>query len=281
MWASPCGAPSPCRLPGNTGTAIPPLALDLPSTHFKQYPEPERLQDGQDAGQVQGVRQEVHSIIPIQPGETVLPGLNLTWWDTANERVMEAALPERRVHILGDAPAAPPSPAAAQGGGQFQADANAVPTAKPTYPPWLLALAAIGFIGWAATWLKLGGRRPNKPRPATETASAKAHQYWRDLQEACRQERPDAMRSAWLGYLGARWQASASDALRRINTNAAAKALLRDLNQALYANVPTTTISGAELLQRTRALLSQEQQPAPSPLPELHEFTGRKAPQPN
>ena len=268
---------------GNTGAAIPPLALDLPGAHFKQYPEPERLRDEQDGGQILGERQEIHSIIPIEPGEAVVPGLTLTWWDTANERVMEAMLPERRVRILGEAPVPAPATVTAQEGGQLQPDGDMAPITQTAYPAWLMALAAIGFIGWAATWLALGRGRANKPHPATSSAGAKmrpkVRQCWRDLQDACRREHGEAMRNAWLAYLGARWRASAPDALRRINANAEAKALLHQLNQALYAKVPATGISGPELLQRTRALMGQEQAPAPSPLPPLHDFN--RAPQPS
>lgn len=266
---------------GNTAAAIPPLALDLPSTHFKQYPEPERLGEEQDGGQILGERQEIHSIIPIEPGETVVPGLTLTWWDTANERVMRARLPERRVRILGEAPLPAPAPVATQEGGQFQPAGETDPVTRTAYPAWLMALAAIGFIGWAATWLTLGRRRANRRHPATASAKAEAHpsvhRCWRELHDACRKEHGEAMRNAWLAYLGARWRTSASDTLQHINANAEARALLRQLNQALYAKVPTATISGPELLQRTRALVGQEQAVAPSSLPPLHDFN--RAPQ--
>ena len=261
---------------GNVAASIPPLNLDLPKAFFKQYPEPERLEDSQGTGGVQGVRQEAHSIIPVKPGEALLPGLSLTWWDAVNGRVREAALPERRVRILGEALVPEPPPAAAN---EAPLDANpdqgagAPPNAEQPLPGWLLALAAMGFVGWATTWLILRRRTAGPRQPTADAAEqAKIRQARRTLAKACQGQDCEAMRNAWLTYLGAAWRTSPPDTLVRIKGAPEAKELLDRLNATLYADVSTSAIDGQTLLRLTRTLIEENAEERSAILPELHEF---------
>ncbi|MCZ0945465.1 MAG: BatD family protein [Gammaproteobacteria bacterium] len=256
---------------GNTGSSVPPLDLNLPERFFKQYPEPVRLDDGNSNLGAQGSRQETHSIIPVHPGETTLPPLKLTWWDSVNERVQEAVLPGRALRITGEAPAdLGPAEETSVGGPQRSEPANtanAQPIPHPetdtpssgtaTYPVWLLALTAAGFLGWMATWLLMRHRRRPAPTPAPPDAAATA---WKALNQACKTDRMDAMRNAWLKYLSAHWQLSAAKTLARVRRTPKALELLERLNRALYASDPSGEISGQDLLGATRALVKEEQE---------------------
>lgn len=260
---------------GNTGSAVPPLNLNLSERFFKQYPEPVRLDDGNSGLDAQGSRQETHSIIPVYPGEATLPPLKLTWWDSVNERVQQAVLPGRTLRITGEAPA-DPEPVREP---QRSEPANAQPVPNPEtdapsssnapYPVWLLALTAAGFVGWMATWLLMRHRRRPAPAPAPPDAAAIA---WKALNQACKTGRMEAMRNAWLKHLSAHWQLSAPNTLARIRRTPKARELLERLNRALYASDPSGEISGQELLGATRALVKEEQEAertAP-PLSALH-----------
>ena len=265
---------------GNTGSSVPPLDLNLPERFFKQYPEPVRLDDGNSNLGAQGSRQETHSIIPVHPGETTLPPLRLTWWDSVNERVQEAVLPGRTLRITGEAPAGASSageasvqeapsrgPAnAADAEPAALPDANAPP---PIYPTWLLALTAVGFLGWLTTWLLTRHRRKPAAAPTQPDAAATA---WKALNQACKADQLATMRSAWLDHLSAHWQLSDANTLARIRRTPMARKLLERLNRALYASDPSGTISGEELLGATRALMKEESEgeDATAPLPALH-----------
>ena len=263
---------------GNTGSSVPPLNLNLPEAFFKQYPEPVRLDDGNASLVAQGSRQEPHAIIPILPGETALPPLSLTWWDSVNQRLREAVLPGRTLRITGDAPA---DPAAAQeppsGETPNTADiepaprsqTNAPPPTDATYPAWLLALTAAGFLGWMGTWLLMRHRR--KPITATTQADVAAT-AWKALNQACKGGQMETMRNAWLSHLSAHWQLSAAKTLVRIRRTPEARDLLERLNRALYASDPSGQISGQELLEATKALVKSdlEAQRATPPLSALH-----------
>ena len=256
---------------GNTGSAVPPLNLNLSERFFKQYPEPVRLDDGNSSLDAQGRRQETHSIIPVYPGETTLPPLKLTWWDSVNERVQEAILPGRSLRITGEAPTdlgfeyepsvqepqrnEPAKAANAQPAPPPNADASS--STDATYPAWLLALTAAGFLGWLATWLFMRRRRRPAPAPASPDAAAAA---LKALNQACKTGRMEAMRNAWLKYLSAHWQLSAAKTLARIRQTSKARELLERLNRALYASDSSREISGQELLSATRALIKEEQE---------------------
>ncbi len=268
---------------GNTGSSVPPLNLNLPERFFKQYPEPVRLDDGNSNLGAQGSRQETHSIIPVHPGETTLPPLRLTWWDSVNERVQEAVLPGRTLRITGEAPAGASSageasvqeapsrePAnAANAEPAALPDVNAPSPTEPAYPTWLLALTATGFLGWLTTWLLMHRRR--KPTAVSAQPDA-ATAAWKALNQACKTDQLAAMRNAWLDCLGAQWQLSDANTLVRIRQTPKARELLERLNRALYASDPNGTISGEELLRATRALMKEEdeREQAEAPLPALH-----------
>ncbi|MDD9963000.1 MAG: BatD family protein [Gammaproteobacteria bacterium] len=248
---------------GNTGSAVPPLNLNLSERFFKQYPEPVRLDDGNSGLDAQGSRQETHSIIPVYPGEATLPTLKLTWWDSVNERVQQAVLPGRTLRITGEAPADPEpvqepqrsEPANAQPVPDPETDAPS--SSNASYPVWLLALTAAGFVGWMATWLLMRHRRRPAPAPAPPDAAAIT---WKALNQACKTGRMEAMRNAWLKHLSAHWQLSAPNTLARIRRTPKARELLERLNRALYASDPSGEISGQELLGATRALVKEEQE---------------------
>ena len=273
---------------GNTSSAIPPLAPNLPEAFFKQYPEPERLEDTKSSTGVLGARQQAYSIIPTQPGASTLPALALTWWDSAGEQVRRAVLPARPVNIVGEPPTAAPSPAPRPQPAEAEV-AQALPPAAaqaqsegPTQggqPPWAWVLAALGFIGWAATWAALRRQRPAGPDWRSAAAEKAAlGQARKALAKACREGDCEAMRSAWLAYLSAFWGASAADTLVRVKGDAAAKEMLNRLNATLYADAQTAPIDGQALLRLTSKLLKEDADEQAAVLPELHGFAPSKAP---
>lgn len=265
---------------GNVGSAIPPLTSNLPQAFFKQYPEPERLEDAKSSDGVVGVRRQAYSIIPTQPGASTLPALSLTWWDSVNERVRTAVLPSRPVNIVGEQPA--PSPAAPQpqptAAGTAQASAPTTEAPQPAppiwggQPPWAWALAALGFIGWAATWFVLRRSRPagSGRRGADSDEKAATSQARKALAKACREGDCEAMRNAWLAYLSAVWRTSPAATLERIKGSAEAKEMLDRLNATLYAAAESPVIDSQALLRLTRALIEDDANAPTAILPELH-----------
>ena len=259
------------RAVGNTGSSIPPLPAALPEASFKQYPEPVALNDASTASQVIGSREQAYSVISVRPGTALLPELRLTWWDALAQQVRVASVPAREVRIAGELPtdatlgANAPAPAS-----RSESPAVAAPSGEPAaaYPIWLAALAAVGFVGWLATYLLM--RRKGRARPAPSSAPGQGDS-WKALAAACRQGDPKAMREAWIAHLGLCWQTGPSQTLDELRRREEGSDLLQRLNRALYApDSAAPAPAGAELLEATRALLKRSRRPGPSPLPALH-----------
>ena len=257
---------------GNTGSSIPPVALGLPGDAFKQYPEPVGISEKTVASDVLGTREQAYSIVPVAPGVLQLPELSLTWWDTANGRVRVASAPGERVRIVGD-PIAAPEPAAT---GAIAEAAPSRPAAQPAtaagepaapYPPWLIGLTAFAFCGWAATWLAMRRRPSGAAAPRTDRQGEAS---WKALLAACRQADAKAMRDAWIGHLGARWNAAPDRTVAMIRRHPEGRRLLDALNRSLYASGAADPPDGANIIEATRSMLEPVDKGPPHPLPELY-----------
>ena len=87
---------------GTTGSIIPPVDYELPSSHFRIYPEQPDISDNPSANDLQGVRSQNFSLIPITAGTTQLPRIKVTWWDTESDQLRIAELPMRSITISGE-----------------------------------------------------------------------------------------------------------------------------------------------------------------------------------
>ena len=256
---------------GNTGSAIPPVALNLPEDYFKQYPEPVRIDENATADVV-GTREQAYSIVPVAPGALDLPELRLTWWDTINERVRVATAATERVRIAGDPPPLPEPPRSSDA---VEATAprpatettSAARPASAPYPVWLLALTAFAFAGWVATWLAM---RRKGPRPDNEPTNQRGEHSWKTLVAACRQGDAKSMRDAWIRHLGTCWNLAPDRTVAAIRRHDDGQRLLDQLNRALYSTNTAETVHGREIIEVTRAMLKPAQNRATQPLPELH-----------
>ena len=257
---------------GNTGSSIPPLALDLPGDSFKQYPEPISIGEETVASDVVGTREQAYSIVPVAPGVLQLPQLSLTWWDTVNERVRVASAPGEQVRILGD-PIAAPEPAATTGTSEA---GPARPTVQPAaaaaelptpYPAWLIGLTAFAFCGWAATWLVMR-RRPASSE--VQRPDSRGDASWKALLTGCRTGDAKVMRDAWIRHLGVRWNAAPDRTVAMIRRHPEGRRLLDALNRALYAPAAPEPPGGQDIIEVTRSMLESAGERPAQPLPELY-----------
>ena len=86
---------------GNTGSVIPPLAVEFSEQHFKWYPEAPTLDDDNKGRHIVGNRIEGYSLIPISAGPATLAEVALTWWDTQARQVRVAKLAPSTLTITG------------------------------------------------------------------------------------------------------------------------------------------------------------------------------------
>ncbi|MEQ8689320.1 MAG: hypothetical protein RIC89_00585, partial [Pseudomonadales bacterium] len=75
---------------GNVGSVAPPVALDLASQSFRQYPQSPVINDDTNGAQVVGARLQTTSIVPLIPGQLEIPAQTLYWWNTRTDTLEQA-----------------------------------------------------------------------------------------------------------------------------------------------------------------------------------------------
>jgi len=201
---------------GSTGSIIPPVDYELPSSHFRIYPEQPNISDNPSADSILGVRAQNFSLIPIAAGAIELPEVELTWWDTTTEQVRIARLPSRRIDIAGESVVergASADDAANTAAVQPNTiDEKATPStlgASDESRAWLATglwvCVALGLL-WAIHWAIQSGQLtsrfvPHWLRRRFTGASPKARH--RALQRCIIEAQPRAIRDALESYLQA------------------------------------------------------------------------------
>ncbi len=293
------------RVTGNTGSAIPPLDPHLPGRVFKEYPEPVAISEETAAMDLVGTREQPYSIVPVAPGALQLPEIQLTWWDTVNDRVRVATVAAQRTQVAGDARNRPapsannqaPTGALPEVGNRPPDDAAATPINDPeyannkpapepgavpakaslpragayptAYPTWLVALTLFAFCGWGATGLMM---RRNRKRPTKRRPDSQSDKSWRILANACRQGNVRAIRDAWIRHLGAHWNRAPDQTVEQLRQHPEGRRLLDALNRSLYSPDSSTAPSGADILAVTRSLQKPVKPQTEQSLPELHKY---------
>lgn len=234
------------RAEGNRGSAIPPMPLPLPEDQFKIYPEAPEMDETADTGTVAGTRRQRFALIPTRPGPVMVPELSLTWWDTEADRLRETRIAVADLRITGQAakPAPPPETRPAD-------DSESVPVAEeplitrpgPFWPILISAVLAVMLIGvlvwlarrfthfFASFFTSLYDRFPFLDRRSV----AERRRLTRALLAASRSSDLTRFHQALVAYLCGLYDLSPGAALQKFRQLSEAQPLLRELEQASYA----------------------------------------------
>jgi len=218
---------------GLTGAQLPKLELETPPG-VQLYPDRTEVKTETDDLELVGRRVQRVALVPTEPGVVALPGLSVTWWDTAADAPRTAALPARTLTVL-------PAPGAASG---EPTQPSAVQDAILT-PGWRLLAFALA-AAWLATALLWLNERRARTRAAAVGASGErpptSGARRRDLDRACAADDPAAARDALLALAAEPWP---EDPPRTLLALAArlddeeARAAVAALDRALYAGAET------------------------------------------
>lgn len=235
---------------GNAASAIPPVAVMPPETHFKVYPEAPVMDEDATGESVVGHRREGYALIPTAPGQISLPTVAVTWWDTLADQLRVTRLDPRSVSIIGEPP--PEIRPADDSGGELTPlvlEETAQESIERAMPIIIAALAGLSaaIVGYFAvpllrhrvkavlatnpSWKRLQARR--------ESASHEADAL-RELEHACRGIDLRRVRRALTAYLAAVYHCPGSQAQHYFRVDADAAALLDDLDRTLYATDTAT-----------------------------------------
>jgi len=214
---------------------LPELRFDAPAG-ADVYPDKPETRTRDDGEWLYGERVRKFAFVPNRAGTLTLPGLRVTWWDTANDRLATSELPARTITVL---PAAPATTTLDAGGLAVPA-AGAAPArgSGGDRSGWWPLVAATGFLLWGATLFAWWWSRRTLPARAAARTQAD-----RDAGTA----RADFLRACSLGDLAeaeralVAWARGERAGVRNLGELAAAvdadaqRAVLVDLERARYA----------------------------------------------
>jgi hypothetical protein len=169
---------------------LPELSLDAPAG-AEIYPDKPDTRTRDDGTWLYGERVRKFAFVPTKPGPLTIPGMSVTWWDTAHDKLEKAELPPRTINVLAAIGARAPNPATPAANGEAppvapadRVDTSARPIASPKSPAslrfWQI-VAAIGFALWIATlalWWRArrdGATRVAASAPLLSDANSAAH----------------------------------------------------------------------------------------------------------
>ncbi|MCB1683773.1 MAG: BatD family protein [Pseudomonadales bacterium] len=247
------------KVEGNTSSAIPPLGLSLPDTHFKLYPEAPQLEESTAADSVTGSRTQRYALIPTAPGKVSLAPVSVTWWDTVADQVRTASLEAKELTIEGEAVfEEPPATSDAAAAPAAPAEAAATPVPATGGPasllPWrsvaltTAALLLLAALAYAAYRLVPNDLRSSKMHPQQAD--------FRSLEKALRGADLLAIRRTLLDFLHKLYGGSVQDALQQFRRLPGAAEQLDALDALLYQADPDRPGATAFSTEVLRELLS-------------------------
>ena len=243
---------------GLSAAQLPELPL-IQSAQVKQYPDQPILENIRNDNGITGYRVEKTAFVPTQPGNLVLPAIEIRWWNTRTGQVEVSRIPARSIDVaaadmaqssepsvnsatdrpiatsaIPDAGARDDAPAASQTG------SLSAPTQD--YWIWIAAIALLGWLATAVSWWMFGQRRllpPSQDSP-TQAPSIGVEVAAKQVLNACRERNAQACRSSLLQWAEQQFERDRVEGLGQLShwvPNPLSQ-LLRDLDASLYAARP-------------------------------------------
>ncbi len=285
------------QVTGNVSSAIAPIgpstaaANALANGYFREYPQAPETTDVVRESTNIGSRQELSSLLPLQPGLVEIPAQTLTWWDTANARVQVASASAITLNIAGEtiatnATAALDSRSSADSVAADDAQTVAEPGLVTRVDPlrhwrWLLLIAgafalALGLFRWLRSkphW------HPSSLLTGRSRAARKLNVALlrRQLEQQLEDhpEQASARRTALLSTVADARQTAGADAAKVLNANPTSAPVLRALDALCYAAQPNVQgPTNEQILTAFDACLPKHKRRPASALPPLYPSPG-------
>jgi hypothetical protein len=182
--------------------------ISLPQQQgIRQYADQPELSHEITADGMKSRRSVGFAVIAQQPGEVMLAGVRVPWWNVNEQRWEVAELPARTMNVKPSADTTPAEVPAVTAAPVAQAPA-------PARSVWPVVSAALA-LAWLATlalWWRARGARAVRAAAGTRPAAARQppplRKILRDLDSACAVGDADAARRALLAFAEARYGAA-------------------------------------------------------------------------
>ena len=232
---------------GLTAAQLPKLAGELPEG-LKQYPDQPTLNDQITGEGIVGIRQEKIAIMPTRPGSYTLPGIEVSWWNTEQQRLETARIAEREIQVLPANSAARSDKAslansATSGNSAATQDSIAEDAKEQPWSIWPWLSLMLG-VGWSATgflwWQQYRNRRASTSPSHTETSRKPPYPGNANLEAACRNNQAVQARDALLKWAGEQWPRTPITSLGKLSgmTPEPLATEIDKLEQVLYSRNP-------------------------------------------
>ena len=268
------------RALGATVGVLPELDAANAPPEIKAYPDQPALHEEKRAEGVSSSRQEKVALIPTRSGRQVLPAIEIPWWNTMEDRLEIARLPEQVIVVQ-----------AAAGGEPTQAPTTAelAPSVMPApiapspttesvtvyRDPWFWTsgLLGIAWLGTGLAWWRTSSSRQTKKTSSPGLRAENAPDALRkDLLAACRADDPSRARAALTNWIKTLWPEPlpASELKKRLGSAMVQE--LEMLERALYAQgaSPWRGDNLARLVNEWGKNLEPSHRPAPCALEPLY-----------
>lgn len=208
------------RADGLSSTQLPPLEPAAPAD-LRRYPDQPSLADAITGSGISGSREQREAWVATRPGDFLLPGVDVVWWNTREDRLERTRLDPRTLRIEANPELAQP--------------ADDAPAAAPALPgrllwPWQLStgLFALTTLLGFGLWLR-ARRQPAVAR--TLQPGPDPRSLLDDLRRACQANDTQATRQALDAWARQQPETLADMAARFVPLSDA----LDGLNGALYS----------------------------------------------
>ena len=271
------------RATGLSAGQVPPVPMaDIPGVRY--YPD--QTQDSSEVteqGIVTTVVQSV-ALVPTNQGELILPEVRLPWWNTLENRVEYATLPEHTINIT--AGTLPSSPAAAPDQPQQESGTTtSAPETNSTPAFWQWLAIGSGVFNLilliAVAYLFQNRNRQTDPSADRQEAAQEKkqkedeHFYWRELKKAARDNDAQRIREhivSWAAAASGRKMTSLAQAEVWLN-DVRLSAALAELDATLYSQNTNSAFNGQgliSLIEKARKNAEGEQSERKDELPEFY-----------
>lgn len=171
---------------------------------MKAYPDRPVLTDQADENGLVGIREQRIAYIPTSSGKLVLPEIRIPWWNTENEQLEYALLPERVLQIL---PSAQVQETASTAPSDGALEAAKTGTARADTLTWKIIafLATLGWLFTSVAWVLSRKKSRHSPTRQEQQVVPSPRAIQQALQSACKSGDPERARKALVEYLRQRF----------------------------------------------------------------------------
>ncbi|EGH32910.1 hypothetical protein PSYJA_29733, partial [Pseudomonas syringae pv. japonica str. M301072] len=228
---------------GLAGAQLPPLPpTEVPG--LRRYPDQPQLRNLPSERGLIGTREEREALVPARAGAIDLPAVEVTWWNTREDRLEHSSLPARTLQISVNPGLAVDTP--------VNNDTNGVTVIGPPVWPWqmsTLLLVCTTLLGFGLWWRARG--QPAIARAVQTGPSPRT--VLDDLKRACLANDPQGTRQALDAWARQQPETLAEMAARFVPLSDA----LDGLNGALYSETGKLWL-GEDLWRAVRKLPAAE-----------------------